>query len=237
MPDGPAPQETPERKVREAIRRADQRSSYERDYDAMAAAAIGALSASREEGPDWARETLNDPEKAAVAASGMADADLAEISDALSAPRPSVPDEERLEAEAVHLNVCPDCGTADSGHMLDPPPHCPHGYERFVPEKFVRLASVREHSLPPVPDEEYKRLFAAYEALVATKDPPTYQVWTLAEKALNLARTVLREHSRPPLSREEAEALREAVDDLDRSGHLSKPVYEWLRALAGEGER
>lgn len=45
--------------------------------------------------------------------------------------------EQRVLGHAVHLNVCPECGTTDSGHGLDPPPHCPHEYERFVPVKFA----------------------------------------------------------------------------------------------------
>ncbi len=45
----------------------------------------------------------------------------------------------------VHVNVCPECGTADSRHLLDPPPLCQHEYERFVPVRYVDLEAAVEH--------------------------------------------------------------------------------------------
>lgn len=50
----------------------------------------------------------------------------------------------------LHANVCPDCGAIDSGHLLDPPPHCPHEYERFVPVKFYALPADRERAVEDV---------------------------------------------------------------------------------------
>lgn len=54
-------------------------------------------------------------------------------------------DEDDLVA---HLDVCPECGAVASFHGLDPPPHCPHEYERFVPVRFV----ARDWRNQPDPD-------------------------------------------------------------------------------------
>lgn len=40
-------------------------------------------------------------------------------------------------ADTVHIDVCPDCGTASTGHGMDPPGHCPHPYELRVPVLYM----------------------------------------------------------------------------------------------------
>lgn len=37
----------------------------------------------------------------------------------------------------AHLNVCPSCGTVDSGHAMDPPCICPHPYDLYEPVVFT----------------------------------------------------------------------------------------------------
>lgn len=42
----------------------------------------------------------------------------------------------------IHVNVCPDCGTPYSCHGLDPPPICPHEYERYEPTIYIDFQTV-----------------------------------------------------------------------------------------------
>lgn len=44
--------------------------------------------------------------------------------------------------DTIHVDVCPECGTSASHHMMDPPPHCRHDYDRYLPELYVRLDDV-----------------------------------------------------------------------------------------------
>src|SRR5690349_18944823 len=43
----------------------------------------------------------------------------------------------------IHVDVCPDCGTPTTWHGMDPPGHCPHGYDRRVPVEYVPASQLR----------------------------------------------------------------------------------------------
>lgn len=44
--------------------------------------------------------------------------------------------------DTIHVDVCPKCRTSASHHSEDPPPICPHEYELYLPELYVRLDDV-----------------------------------------------------------------------------------------------
>lgn len=49
---------------------------------------------------------------------------------------------EELLSRAIHVDTCPDCGTPTTGHGLDAPGHCPHEYERRLPELYIPLTAL-----------------------------------------------------------------------------------------------
>lgn len=218
MPDRPAPQETPTVRdaLAELVRLKDgpRDEAYERDKPRAWDAARRALSAAPQETPErealqrirlhgspWWRDEWGTPAKVASDALDAADA-------ALSASReeqpPDLEDEYHAEHQAEGREWDEKCGVC-------------RPEIRYGPD-----------GPPPVSDEEYNRLAAAYEALVAMKDPPTYQVWTLAEKALNLARRAL--GAGPRLNRDRlAEVLSKAWDECpDAMLKLDPRVWPFL---------
>jgi hypothetical protein len=81
-------------------------------------------------------------------------------------------------------------------------------------------------------ESEHEQLVRAYEALGAMDEPPVYQLWTLAEKALNLA----------GVAQAEVERLREGIVsvlaekpgyDLEMEVTVGVPWRFRLRALIG----
>lgn len=48
------------------------------------------------------------------------------------------------QAQAIHVDVCPDCSTPTTWHGLDAPGHCPHGFERRVPAEYVPIELLEE---------------------------------------------------------------------------------------------
>jgi rRNA maturation protein Nop10 len=94
--------------------------------------------------------------------------------------------EHESDFDIIHVNVCPDCGTSSSGHLLDPPPICPHEYERYIPIKYVpedEYLKLRK-ALQEIHDKQGK-VCSEFEICEHISCQSSCSSWFIADQALN----------------------------------------------------
>jgi hypothetical protein len=78
--------------------------------------------------------TLPDPEDVGVEWAAVIREWADEVRDLIAIAREHKSD----DAQRIHMDECPDCGAPDYQHVLDPPWHCTHPRDCYVPVEYVR---------------------------------------------------------------------------------------------------